>query len=111
MSINSFRKTRYFEFGAQAAAQVERLIQAVSGNPPIGETSVAQKLDAIIAMQQQFEVRLGLLESRTEIIHGLVSDLVTSLTTDPEKINELAARVKAVREKLKSSVDSQTKGE
>lgn len=46
--------------------------------PSIGETSIAQKLDAIIEMLRPLGVvpsQLGLVENRLEIIHGLVLDL------------------------------------
>lgn len=77
--------------------------EALKATPPTGETSTAQKLDAIIASQEQFGIRLGLLETRAENIHGLVFDLVTSLTTDPEKAKELSERIRRQVEALKSA--------
>lgn len=111
MMSNPFRKpqVQHFEFGPESAKQIERLIKAVSDNPPIGETSVAQKLDAIIEMlrsQANVAADLALVKEELSIVHGLLDDLVNA---DPEKIKELAASVKAVREKLQTSVDNQTK--
>lgn len=53
--------------------------EALKGTPPIGETSIAQKLDAIIAMLQPLgsvPAELGLAKSELETIHGLIFDLV-----------------------------------
>jgi len=80
--------------------------------PPIGETTIAQKLEAIIDMQKQIDNRMALQDTRLETMHGLLADLVAALTDDPEKIKEITDAVRSVKEKLKSSVDSQTpKGE
>ena len=45
-----------------------------------------------------------LLVERVAIIHALLVD-----DSDPEQIAQLAARVRSIREKLKASLDSQTK--
>jgi len=108
MSMNPFRgKTQYFEFGPESADQIERLIKAVSDAPPIGETSVAQKLDAIIAMlqaQANVATDLALVKEELSTVHQLLADLVDG---DPEKIKEITDAVRSVKEKLKSSVDKQ----
>ena len=112
MSMNPFRgKTQYFEFGPRAADQIERLIKAVEGTPPIGETSIAQNVKALLLMVGELgsvPSNLKLQLDKLDLIHGLLSDIVSS---DPEKIKELAAKVRAVREKLQTSVDNQTKGD
>jgi len=110
MSMNPFRgKTQFFEFGPDAALQIERLISAVKERDA---ESLSQKLDTANQKLAELANTISLMETRLETVHSLVFDLVTSLTTDPEKITQLAAQVKAVREKLKSSVDAQqTKGD
>lgn len=79
MSMNPFsRKVLYFEFGPHASAQIERLINAVEGNPPIGHTTTAQKLDAITEMLRPLGALPGqLIQIREDlsIIHGLILEL------------------------------------
>jgi len=85
--------------------------EALKGTPPIGETTIAQKLDAIVEMlrsQAGVAPQLDLIKEELSTIHGLIADLVSA---DPEKIEEVTARIKAVREKLQTSVDNQTKGD
>lgn len=80
--------------------------EAMKDTPPIGGTSTAQKLDAIIEMlrsQANVAADLALVKEELSTIHGLIVDL----GTDPEKIAEAAAKVKAVREKLQTSIDKQ----
>lgn len=77
-----------------------------------------QKLDAILKNQTTIidmlsplgsvPNTLGLMEPRLETIHGLLADFASA---DPEKIKELAATVKAARERLKTSLDNQQKGD
>jgi hypothetical protein len=104
MSMNPFRKQRveYVEFGPESALQIERLIKAVSDAPPIGETSIGQKLDAIIAMlqaQANVAADLALVKAELSIIHGLVVDL----SADPEKAKELSERIRKQVEALQSA--------
>jgi hypothetical protein len=89
-----------------------RLTDAVNklAGPPIGETSIEQKLDVIIDMLSPLgsvPSGVGLLQTRLETIHGLIMDL----STDPEKLAEATAAIKAVREKLQTSIDKQTEGD
>lgn len=61
------------ELGEQTRRFLERLAK-----PPIGETSIGQKLDAIIEMLRPLgsvPSELGLVKSELEIIHRLVSEL------------------------------------
>lgn len=61
------------ELGEQTRRFLERLAK-----PPIGETSIGQKMDAIIEMLRPLggvPSELGLVKSELEIIHRLVSEL------------------------------------
>jgi len=69
---------------------------------PIGETSIAQKLDAIIEMlraQANVAADLALAKAELSIIHGLVVDL----SADPEKAKELSERIRKQVEALQSA--------
>ena len=84
--------------------------EALKGAPPIGGTSIAQKLDAIVDMlrsQAGVAADLALVKEELSTVHALIVDLAT----DPEKLNEAVLAVRAIREKLKTSVDNQTKGD
>lgn len=114
MSIaDRFRKppapqTQYFEFGRDSALQIEQLIKAVKDS---NDLSLHQKLDAVIEMlrtQADVATNLALVREQLNIIHGLIADIASA---DPEKIKELAASVKTVREKLQTSVDKQPEGD
>ena len=109
MMSNPFRKpqVQYFEFGHESALQIERLIKAVSDNLPIGDTSIAQKLNAIIEMlraQANVATDLALVKEELSTVHGLLADLVSA---DPEKIKEITNAVRSIKEKLQTSVNSQ----
>lgn len=106
MSMNPFRgRTQYFEFGRESSLQIERLIKAVSDAPPIGETSLSQKLDAIIDMQKQFEIRFTQLESRTETIHGLIFDLTQFKGKVEEFMSTQEERLRNIQTGLTSVAD------
>lgn len=71
-------------FSKQLIRQIADFVDAyrertrVLSKPPMGETSIAQKLDAIIEMLRPLgsvSSRLGLIENRLEIIHRLVANL------------------------------------
>lgn len=77
----------------------------------IGSPSAATKLDAIIEMlraQSGVAADLALVKEQLNTIHGLLAGLESA---DPDKIKELAASVKSVREKLQTSIDNQPKGD
>lgn len=101
-------KVQYVEFGPQSSAQIERLIKALDGSS-IGETMIKQDLRAIIEMlkpQTPVPATMELIKDELSTVHELVFNLASA---DPEKIQQLAESVKTVREKLKTSVDKQTK--
>ncbi len=71
--------------------------------PPIGETSIEQKLNSIIEMLMalgSLPSRLEMMETRLETMHGLLRDL----STDPEKLQQLTEQLKSSTDELDATV-------
>lgn|SRR6185369_10954760 len=80
----------------------------VMAKQPIGDTSISQKLDAIIEMQRnQASVPddLALAKEELSLIHVLVADLASG--GDPEKVKQITANLRNARERLQTAIDSQ----
>lgn len=67
---------------------------ALKGQPPIGETSVAQKLDALINTH-------ALTDTRLENIHGLIFELTRKvdefMATQEERLRAIKAKLDAIQ--------------
>jgi len=65
---------------------------------------------------EQLQSLINAINNQTEVINAGFTDLVEALDGDraeevQRKIDELVSTVRAVRDKLQTSVDSQTKGD
>lgn len=87
------------ELSESTQSLIEQLIEAQGG-------SDNTKLDEVIEL-----LKGGNLVPEAKLIHNkvdMIIDLVDALATEPTVIKEQAARIRAAREKLKTSVDKQT---
>ena len=86
---------------------ITRFLELLEGRPPIGETSVAQDVKALLEMVQSLQQTVAdvpFIKEELSTVHQLVADLSTA---DQQQINQLAAQVRILREKLQTSIDKQ----
>lgn len=81
---------------------IEQLIEVVKDGGS-GNAKLDQILQTLLPVAD-----IPLMRQELSTIHGLIADMASA---DPEKIKQLAASIKATREKLQTSLNNQQEGD